>query len=278
MDFRDAARYFDHDEVRDGYTNALLFLGHTSAHDDHTSSGATSRRRTLTTTPNTVMPARGVVKALGDIWLVGSTNPDTFDGFDVRRNYDLKKTTGTLALLTPAQACLSAAGTAFHAHMEYFRDLNNVASDAEFDVMWNIFCPLAEPVAKGTFLRSGTTLLRVRNEYATAELLRIAETDQFDADALQAVRFTESGVIDLSTDLPVVVDVLTAGVQTDVPKYYEFRTEAEAGTKAGDRAVFIAKSAYTPKVGARFTMLGKPWRVVSVVDEADAWVMQSRLA
>lgn len=278
MDFYDAAHYFDQDRILDGYSGAFLFLGHTSAHDDHTSSGATSRRRTLTTVPGTVPPPRGVVEVFQEKWLLGSTNPDSFDGIDIRRNYDMKKTTGMLTLLTPAQACLAEPGHDFYAHKEFYRDTQNPMTDAEFDVMWNIFCPLSDNVQRGQFFRSEGRILRVRNAYDTAELLRIAETDEFDEDALQSAHFIETGAIDLGSDLPGVLDVTTTVIQTDVPKYYQFHAEAEPGQKPGDRTVFVAKSVLTPDVGTVFTMLGVRWRTLIVVDEQDSWALRARLA
>lgn len=278
MDFFDAAHFFDHDRILDGYSGAFLFLGHTSSHDDKTSSGATARRRTLTTVPDTVAPPRGVVEVFNERWLLGSTNPDSFFGTDIRRNYDMKKTTGLLTLLTPAQACLAEPGHDFYAHKEFYRDTQNSMTDSEFDVMWNIFCPPSDGVRRGHFFREGLTLFRVRNEYDTVELLRIAETDEFDSDAAQPAHFIETGAINLVTDLPGVLDVTTTVIQTDVPKYYQFHAEAEPGQKPGDRTVFVAKSVVTPDIGTVFTMLGARWRVLIIVDELDTWALRARLA
>lgn len=276
MDLVDVSSYFDNDPVYDAYTGALLFYCHTTPHDDHTSSGATARRRTMTTAPGTVPPARGVVSIHGEVWLVSNSNLDGFAGGPVRRSYGLKKTTGLMALLTPAQACLGLAGTSFHAQREYFRDTQDARTSADWDVMWNIFCPSAEGVGKGAFLRQGATLYRVRNAYTTVEELLVAEADQLDADAFQMLTFTSSK-LDIVSDRQVVAAVPTTGVQTDPQKCYAFRTLAESTLLPGDRAVYVAKSAHTPTVGAEFTMQGAKWRVQQLVSEGDAWLMLARL-
>lgn len=278
MDLKDAARYFDHDPVYDGYSGALLFYGHTKPHNDHTSSGATSRRRTLVTIPTNAAPARGVVTLYSEQWLMGSNNPDTYQGNQIRRSFDMKKSTGLMKLLTPGQACLSGSGTDFHAHKEYFKDMVDPLTSSEYDVMWNIFCPPSEAVIKGSFFREGSIIFRVRNVYDTVELLNVAETDQLDADALQSATFTGNAGFNLITDVPTSSSVATTVIQTDVPKFYQFRTEQEAERKPGDRTVFVAKSAVTPKVSATFTMLGTSWRVLAVVSESDAWAMLVRRA
>jgi hypothetical protein len=277
MKLVNAARYFDKDSVLDAYTSAFLFKGQMLSPAEHVS-GDTFRRHTLSAQDGLTSPARHAVSILGDVWLLGDSNPDGFKGAVIRRNYSLKRSTGLIKLLTPAQACLSSAGTSMHAYKEYYRDNLNPVTDAEFDTMWNIYCPPNEAVIKGSFFLDGAMLLRVRNSYRSVEGFNIAETDQFDSDALQAATFTSNAGISLTTDLPSTVSVATTVIQTDQAKFYKFRTAAEADRKPGDRTVFVAKSALTPKVGAVFTMLGGPWKTLSVVDEADSWALSARLA
>lgn len=274
MDIRDAAGYFDQDSVYDGYTGALLFLGHSEPHDDHTSAGATSRRRTLVADPGTAAPARGVVQLYGERWLVGTSNLDAFQGQYLRRNFDLKKSTGLMAHLTPAEACRSSLGVEFYAHREYYRDSMNTSTESEWDTQWNIFCPQVEGVIKGHFLRQGSILYRVRNVYPTIELLDIAEADQFDTNALQVCAF--DGEISLVTEAAMPGPTVP-GIQGDIQKFYRYAAAAEAGQLPGDRAVFVPKSLITPTPGQQFTMSGARWTVVQRASELDTWALQVRL-
>lgn len=276
MEFSDAAAYFNEDEIFDAYNDDLLFLGHTTPHDDHTSSGATSRRRTLVADVSARAPTRRVIRWHDSCWLVGNDNVDGFRGEAVRRNFGLKKSTGIMSLLTPGQAATGISGVQFHAHKEYYRDMTDAMSSADFDTMWNVFCPFSEPVVKGMFLRQDNTLFRVRNVIPTVDEFLTAESDQFDADAIQQAVFTQGGALDFDTGAaPVTTSAMV--IQTDVPKYYTFRTEAEAGNKPGDRTVFVAKSAITPAVGDHLAMLGASWRVVTVATESDSWVFRARM-
>lgn len=276
MEFSAAAAYFDEDEIFDAYSDDLLFLGHTTPHDDHTSSGATSRRRTLVAAVDARAPARRVIRWHDSYWLVGNDNVDSFRGEAVRRSFGLKKSTGVMSLLTPGQAATGIAGVQFHAHKEYYRDMTDAMSSADFDTMWNVFCPFSEPVAKGMFLRQDNTLFRVRNVIPTVDEFLTAEADQFDADAIQQAVFTQGAALDFDTGAaPATTSVMV--IQTDVPKYYTFRNEAESGNKPGDRTVFVAKSAVTPAVGDHLAMLGASWRVVTVVSEGDSWILRARM-
>jgi len=277
MDIADADSFFDDDPVYDAYTGELLFHCHTTPHDDHTSSGATARRRTMTTINGTVAPARRVVTVYGDAWLVGNSNPDGFQGDLIRRSYGLKKSTGLMAAMSPAMACLGGIGTELHAHKEYYRDNQDMRTSADWDTMWNIFCAPGEPVMKGAFLRQGGVLYRVRNVYPSIEELLVAEADQLDDDAFQGATFT-STTLDEATDTETASSIATTVIQMDLARCYEFRTLAEADVRPGDRAVFVAKSTLQPPVGAALTMLGARWRVLAVVSSGDAWNLHVRLA
>lgn len=271
-------KVFNKDKVYDGYSNAYLFLAHNSAHDDHSSSGATSRRRTMRTAPGTAPPARNVVKVYNDYWIVGAFNLDAFSGAEIRQKYDLKKSTGLMTLLSPAAACAGLAGTDFHAQKEYYRDVPNPLTEADLDTMYNIFCPVNEAVTKGAFLRQDGRLYRVRNPYSTVDGFIVAETDQLDPGALQTAVFTTNGPRDLVTDKRPVVSTSVQVIQTDDSKFYRFADEAESDRKPGDRTVFLPASALTVKVGATFTMLGSHWQVTAVAVELDALALRVRLS
>lgn len=277
MRFRNISRHFNNDRIHDAYTDAFLFKAHTTAHDDKTSSGATARRRTMRTVPETVPPARRAVRIYDDFWLVGNANLDSFEGEGVRRSYGLKKSTGLMALLSPAQACLVAAGTVMHAQKEFYRDTVNPTTESETDIMWNIFCPFNEAVVKGSFLRQGSQLFRVRSAYTTVDEYIVAESDEFDSDAAQTAKFISNGGRDLVTDKPPVIDVDVPVIQFDDAKFFRFADEVEATRKPGDRVVFTPAAALAVVPGAKFLMLGKRWQVMSVTPEFDALALHARL-
>lgn len=270
------ARYFDREKVYDAYTGLLLFKGQMLSPAEHVS-GDTFRRHTLSTADGMVAPARGAVTIMGDVWLIGNNNPDGHNYTVMRRNFTLKKSTGLMNLLTPAQACLSATGTPTHSYKEYYRDSQNIPTEADLDTFWNIYCPQNEAVSKGSFFRQNGTIFRVRNVYNLPEGFNVAETDQFDADALQTITVTTNGELNLVTDTIPTVTVTTGAVQTDIYKFYRFSTEAEDKQKPGDRTVFIPKSAITPKILSTLTMLSKTWRVLAVVSEQDSWALHVRM-
>lgn len=98
MRLRDAARRFDETQAFDAYTLEDLFLCKFTSFDDHSSDGATARRRVLDVPKDTEIPARRAVKFLVDeaeeeTWIVGASASDVYAGFVIRNSYSMKRAT-----------------------------------------------------------------------------------------------------------------------------------------------------------------------------------------
>lgn len=277
MRLKHAARYFDRDSVYDAYTNVYLFKAQMLSPAEHVS-GDTFKRHTLTTKDGITMPARNAVRIVDGVWLTANNNADTHDNEVIRRNFALKKSTGLLQLMTPAEACTNTGGLAIHAHKEFYRDTVNIPTEADYATFWNIYCPQNENVLRGSFFRQGTTVFRVRNVYPTPEGFNVAESDQFYPDAIQAATFITTGKPDLVSDKRTAASVAASVIQTDVYKFYRFTTADEDKQKAGDRTVFVPKATVTPVIGGKLAMLGKTWQIMTIASEFDSWALHVRLS
>jgi hypothetical protein len=279
MEFEDAASYFDQTPVTDGYTGVALFLGRTSPHDDHSSAGATSRRRTLTTAPGNVAPARGVVSVQGDRWLIGSSNLDNYLGDPIRINYDLKKVTDAATRYTPAEACLAQGGTRIFLRREWYRDQSDTSTSADYYTMWNVFVPQADSPTRGAILAlDDGTLLRARNTYLAQERLVIVEADELDADARQPAQCITTGKLSIAEDRQEEDIRNTVIISLDVSKFYRYATKKDADYQPGDRIFLVPRvDVPSPKIGMRI-QTDKVWQVKQITPEADVWACRVRLA
>jgi hypothetical protein len=222
------------------------------------------------------MPARGAIRMLGDNWVSGLGNVDGFQGEAIRRVWDLKKSTGLVEIVSPAQAAAGSAGYALHMQREMMNDISNTASTSDWGNFWNLYASSSETAGRGQFVRDGATLYRIRNSYVDIEGFLILEADQLDADALQQATFT-TGVLNLVTDRVTNTEVVLPVIQTDSMKFYRYRTQAEADNKPGDRVVFVASASIAPQPNTELTMLGARWRVLSTIIELDARVLRVRM-
>lgn len=278
MNLVDASQYFDKEAVYDAYTGELLFKCQFSSFDDNDSSGATARRRVLSVKPGTALPPRRAVSILGTVWVGGNGDSDGFFGTPVRSNFNLKRSTGLISVLTPAEACLGLLGTPAHAHMKHFKETVDTQTSSQYSNFWYVFFPQSEDAVTGRFLRYGLTVYRVRNHYESEDGFLVSEADQLTPDALKSVVFTTQGEYNILTDSYPTVSVNVEGIAMVIPKFYKLSEAAEDYEKAGDLSLFVPKSAITPTKGATIVMDGEDWRVLSLVDEEDAWAMHVRRA
>ena len=277
-DIFDVAQHFDDIAVLDGYALSHLYYGQFSTFLEASPDGSTSQRRTLSLAPGLTLPARKVVSLLGEPWLVGYGNVDGFYGSVIRQSFWMKKATDSLEILTPGQAALGSAGTAAYAHKEYLKDTVNNLTDSEYDPFWDIFLATSEAVVKGTFLKAGASLYRVRSTHIGKEGMIDAASDELDSGYGVTAEFTELGTYNPATDSYSAGTVTTTGILMDRYKLYELRTEADDKTQSGDMTLVVAASAVTPKVGRKVTIATQPWIVVASLPEQDAWAVHLRRA
>lgn len=272
------SRFFDLEQAYDGYSGAATFKCQFSSFDDAAADGTTNRRRGMSVSHGTTLPARRVVRLSDQRWIISDPTDDSFQDVTVRVNYNLRKATHLLSVLTPAQAALASSGVATYAQLYYFKDTSNAQSETEYSTFWNAFFARAEAVVEGTFFRDADQkLYRVRQSYMASEGFVVAQTDQLEDDARQAAVFA-TGAYDPVTDSFAAGTVNAHVIQFDPTQYSKRQVPGLPERKAGDRSVFVAASALTPKVGMTFTMLSAKWQIVALLAEQDAWALQVRRA
>lgn len=270
--------FFDREQAYDGYSGAAAFKCQFSSFDDAAADGTTNRRRGMSVSHGTVIPLRRVVRLSDQRWVISDPTDDSFLDDTVRVNYNLRKATHLLSVLTPGQAALAASGLATYAQLYYFKDTVNPQSETEYSTFWNAFFARSEAISAGTFFRdTDQRVYRVRQSYMATEGFLVAQTDQLGSDARQAAEFS-TGVYNPVTDSFSAGAVSTYVLQFDPTQFTKRELPGLPAREAGDRSVFVAASALTPSVGMTFTMLGAKWQVVSLLAEQDAWALQARRA
>lgn len=276
MRLKAAAKFFDDTPVYDGYTGEYLWQCQFSSFNDANAVGSTSTRRILSIAPGLELPARRALKIFDDTWLVGDGNPDSWKGEQIRQSFNMKKSNASVALLTPAEACLAEDGFLAYSQAIYFKDSINSLNNADYDPFWNYFFAPDEPVAKGTFIRNGNKLLRVRSCYLPLEDLLIGQSDEVDAGPLDA-EFETGAYIPL-TDSYAAASVLTKVVMMDFTKAYSYLTQASDRVAAGDMNALVPSAAVNPTIGQTVDISSVAWRILSKDVERDCWLLHLRKA
>jgi hypothetical protein len=215
---------------------------------------------------------------LTEQYILGAAILDGIFGQPIRKSVWAKKITDSVAILTPAQACLAGAGTVAYARKQYLKDTVNGVTDAEYDPFWEVFFSPSEPAAKGSFIRSGSTYYRVRSSHLDEAGFINAASDELDAGSYVAITFPLTGAYDPVADSYAAGSVTTNGFMFDRYKLYDQLTGTDRLNHAGDMTVVVATSAVTPQIGRVLTVAGRDWTILNTTAEQDAWTIHVRRA
>jgi hypothetical protein len=277
MKLKDAARHFDTCPVYDAYTGSLVARVQGSTFLESAKEGSTSARRVISAAPEVSFPSHSCLLLLDQIVLVGGMTPDEWNGSAIRKAYWIKRVTDSFTRFTPGQAALNSGGTATYGQREYLRETINSLSDSEIDPLWEIFLSPSLTVPNGTILKGVSTYYRVRSTFVDVDGFLTCMCDELDT-SLTTVSFTTNGTYNPVSDTYGSTTVTTSALTVDFNKLYDYKTQADPKTAAGDQGLIVAQAAITPTNGQSVTISGQPWRVFSVSANLDAWLVQIRRA
>lgn len=272
----DVANHFDDIAVTDGYSGIDLFYAQFSSFIEASPDGSTSQRRTMSMAPGLTLPSRGTISALGERWIVGLGNVDGIYGKAIRQSFWTKKATGLYGLASPGLAAAGGLGTQAYGHKIYLKDTVNGVSDSEYDPFYNFYFHPSEPISKGSIVKEGSTYHYVRATSLGVSGLVEAGSDELDAGAFQTVTFTSTGLYDPVLDVHSAGSTVTSGILMDRYVLYQQRTEADLKSMSGDMSLLVAVSMVTPVVGKVVEIASRPWKILAVTSEQDAWLLHIR--
>jgi len=275
MKLKNVARKFDTCPVYDAYSNALLFKAQVSTFLDSAPDGSTSKRRVLSLDPSITPPTHSIINVLNELWVVGDGLQDEWRGSSIRTTYWMKYSSGLFSVMTPAQVCLGTSVTAQHAQRDYLKDTVNGVTDAQYDPFWIFWFSKNAVIAKGSFIKQGSTLYRVRTQHLALEGFKEAQCDEIDYGVISST-FSSTGVYNPITDTYSSASITVPSVLLDYYKVYEYRTHADPSNLAGDMALIVAKSSVSPVVGQTVVVNSESWRIVAVISDQDAWSLHIR--
>lgn len=266
-EFVDVSSHFDDLQAFEAYTDAPLFLAQFNTFDETSIDGSINKKRSMSVRPGTVMPPRGVLKALSEFWLIGDGNTDGFRGQAVRVSYLLKKATHTATVHTPGQYLVGLPGTSVYVNRDFRKETVNGISTSEYQPFWDIFTAPCEQVRRGTIFSICDTLYRTRATYVDLAGLRQAATDQLEPGAVVSVSYL-NGAYDQVTEQWGGSAVIVPGLLLDMYMLYELNNQADPKSNSGDKTLVVAAPI---SVGKKISIAGVEWTVLTAQPELDAF-------
>ena len=271
MKLHKAAKFFDRDPVKDGYTGNFLFKGQFASYEGNQMDGTVQRRRILSIAPEIVLPDRRVVEIYDEKWVVGTPLTDGWEGTPIRRTVICKLVTDEGWIMSPEAYVTESANTvAAKWNVEYLKNTVNTQSSSDYSPQFRTWLGLYEQIGQGWILYGNTTtgaarILIVRSLLVDPTgFIQIFADEATNAYGLNAEnRGILAGGLDPITEetLPSV-DVRLLLV--DMYKMYNYRTVADEKLAAGDLAAYAESGVV--KAGNTLTIQGFQFQVLRATE------------
>lgn len=280
MNLHNIAKSFDTCPVYDAYSGTLLFKVQASTFLESSLEGSTASRRVISVAPEHTVPSHSCIMALGDLLVVGHSNPDEWGGTVIRRSYWVKLVTDSFKLLTPGEAALAATGYDVFGQRKFIRETLNFPTEAEVDNYWEVSVSKNLEPQVGSMFKGPTTYYRIRATYTDVDGFRTCHCDELEEGRV-TVTVTTTGVYNPVTDTYGPSTYSTHGIPLDYIKSFTKRTQSDQKGEQGDIALVVAKTAMIPTHGLEVRILGTgpsagTWRIMNHLEEQDSWNLHLR--
>ena len=269
----EASSYFDRTEVRDPDTNALLFYGQVDPFDDSKRDSGGAYRRVLSVAPGTPIPAKGVVRIFGRVWVVGLLEVDGLQ--DPHRDKYVLQTAPVKHSISRLSGFLTAAvASSQWGSSEWVKDAKEVDASSKHAQMFYIFFPSSADVREHDVVWWGLSSYLTLSVHPQASGFLVATCVKLEHQVVDATLNTrvydpEEGAFASST--PTTVKALRVRWQS----LFLYGSEADAKYRPGDCSIVLPAGTVVATKDT-ITLAGTTWSVSAVEEISGAVVVHAR--
>lgn len=267
MKLSTASRWFDKTIASDAYSPTVTFRCQLEPFDYVKVEGSAVKRRVMSTAVNAVLPARRTINIGGQVYLVGDTSRDHWNGEPLRDRYVLQGADDLVHIRSIGQVLANSAGTYAYASVDFNKYSTDERDNSNYHPQYHLFFGRSEAVPGGCVLEFSGRWFLVKNSYVTMAGLVDALSNELESPLTASATFkgrTYNPVTDTYTDTPTTVRSMRVRWQDQ----FAYRSMDTQDYERGDAELFVPLSV-TPKAGDRVTLADGGWKVVSVQTKVD---------
>lgn len=272
MKLVDAASYFDRTPVTDPATGLQLFLAQIDNFDDARRDASAAYRRILSVRPGTVVP--GVVKLMGQIWLVGAIQPDGLGELH-RQKYVIEKATTILKLSTLNTFLAGTYSSIQWASPHWTKDAKQLETSSETPQIFDVTLPAAAAVSAQTILWiAGSAYLVLAphpaaSGYTIATCLKLDQSSPSTANLQTRTYNPVTGTY--TTSAGASINALRVRWQS----LFSYGSQAAEKNQEGDVAIVLPAGTVATNQSL-ITILGVTYQTLAVLAVGGAVVLHAR--
>lgn len=238
--------------------------------------GVQVRKRSISTAPDVVVPARGVVRINGDEYLIGEGAPDFWENSIIRKTYVIQGADGLANLTSVAGKLANTAPATAYAALAFSKYLPDANDNSRMPPQYQVFLAGSENAPADSLIELGTSTYLVKQSYISTSGLRIALANALDEPVFETINYnaqTYDPVTDTYSGATTSVKIM----RVKWSEHYTYLTKADETYQRGDVQGMVLKSAMpAAKESDVLALSDGSWRVLSVQDEGATLSMHLR--
>lgn len=276
MRLKDVARRFDRTQCLDGYSGAAAFKAQILPYDEVRRDAVTFERRVFSVDPSVTIPARRVVTAMGEKWILGVFSKDQFLGSDIRSSYVGQRADSLATLTSIGKLVNGQAGTDAWAGRSWVKNPAFSEQSSDLSTQYDVYMSNTESTPEGVLINYLGEWLVTRVSHLTeAGFNRVtAETLGTSPLGVGAVTFGAwNPVTDSFVGTTSSIPVLKIRWQS----LFEYSQASAPAFEAGDQQLAFSSLLVDKPLGATVILAdGTKWKVQSAMQLPDnAWICRS---
>lgn len=263
MKLKNVSRFFDKTVAKDAYNALSKIKCQIEPLDLFKLDGTRIKMRGLSTAPDVVMPARGVIVIDNQPYLVSDASADQWAGDSVRLRYVIQGADQLAEIRTIPEILADTAGTLAYTSINFNRYGTDERDSSEYHANYHIFFAGTETVVENNIISAGGRFYLVKNANQSTSGLIDALSNEIDSPVIDTATFTAktyNPVTDSYTDTPSIVRCVRVRWQ----EHFTYLSQGSAKYERGDTQVFLPLSV-TPKAGDTVTLSDGTFTVLSVL-------------
>lgn len=272
----DVARRFNRTACLDAYVGGAPFYAQVIPYDEVKRDAVTFERRVFSVDPTVSIPARRVVTAMGQNWILGQKSPDQFLGNDIRHGYVAQQAEALATLTTLGKVVNAQAGTQAYAGRAWVKNPAFTQQSSDLSVLYDVYLSSSEVVQEGEVISYAGELMVVRVLHPSEAGFNRVTAEALGPGAYNA-GFVSSGTWDPITETFTGSNVAAAIVKVRWQALFEYGNANAPSFEAGDQQLVISSTAVTQPIGATITLSdSSKWKVQSATQLPDAaWLCRA---
>jgi hypothetical protein len=265
MRLHDVANRFNQTECRDGYSGAVLFKAQVLPYDEVRRDSLTFDRRVFSVSPVTSVPARRVVRAMGQQWVLGEPSVDQFMGTDIRHGYVAQKAETQATLTTIGKMVNQQQGVPAWAGRAWVKNPAFSEQSSDLSVQYDVYLSSTETLQERDIINYLGEPMVVR-----------------------AVHPSESGFLRATCEAlslsSFLTGTLTSGTWNPITETFAGTSQTLPVLKIRWQALFEYSSTLSPDFAAgdqqfafSSTLVAKPLNAELVLPDASKWTIKSAI-